>query len=371
MTNLYVGLMSGTSIDGIDAAILAIEPDNQAHLVHATSYPISNSLKQDIYHLCHTNEANLDLIGACDRQLGELFAQATKAVLTEAKMPANTIRAIGSHGQTIRHRPGKADQGPFTWQIGDPNIIAHRTGIDTVADFRRMDMAAGGQAAPLAPIFHRALFGTSDKNRTLCNIGGISNITWLPTDENLCGFDLGPGNALMDAWIQRHRNLPYDAEGQWASSGQINTQLLSRCLAHPFLAQTGPKSTGREEFNLTWLDGLIDALAIADSPQNIQATLLEFTAQSIAQGVSQEYLGEEFLVCGGGARNKVLMHRLTELMAPAAVADTNLLGIGPDWVEACGFAWLAHQRLCRQPGNHRQVTGASNLKILGGVYAAN
>jgi anhydro-N-acetylmuramic acid kinase len=370
MSEFYIGLMSGTSIDSIDAALIAIEPDGTTRFVQAHSHPIDTTLKQDIYHLCHTDNANLDRVGACDRQLGELFAAATLVLLKQAGLQTCAVRAIGSHGQTIRHRPNQAHGGPFTWQIGDPNVIAVGTGIDTVADFRRMDMAAGGQAAPLAPIFHQALFGSGEVNRTLCNIGGISNVTWLPADGDICGFDLGPGNALMDAWVLRHRDLPFDADGQWASSGQINEDLLRLCMAHPFLAQTGPKSTGREEFNMAWLEPLIAQSASQDSPVNIQATLLEFTAQSICQGLGQQFLGQEFFVCGGGAHNKALMQRLGELVAPATIATTQSLGIAPDWVEACGFAWLAHQRLQRQPGNHPQVTGAQSLQILGGVYAA-
>lgn len=367
MTDLYLGLMSGTSIDSIDAALIEHSQDEIFNFVKAINLPIGSRLQHDIFHLSHTQTANLDLIGACDRAMGELFADAALELINEAGVSSQDVRAIGSHGQTIRHRPTPDSQGPFTWQIGDPNIIAHRTGIDTVADFRRMDMAAGGQAAPLAPIFHQALFGASNLDRSLCNIGGISNVTWLPANGEIAGFDLGPGNMLMDGWVRRHKNKPFDHNGQWAQAGSVNPNLLQKLMSHPFLALPPPKSTGRETFNLAWLDSALTEFDI--SPQDVQATLLEFTAQSIAQGMGTRYLGQEFYVCGGGVQNKALMNRLAELLDPARVASTDSLGFNADWVEACGFAWLAYRRLKGLSGNHRAVTGASKEKVLGGLYS--
>jgi len=363
----YVGLISGTSVDSIDAALVRIE-DHRIELIHALSYAIEPELQQLILELCHADQVRLDLIGTCDRMLGEHFGAAAQEVIASGGVAPDAIRAIGSHGQTIRHRPDVEGGGPFTMQIGDPNIIAFTTGVDTVADFRRMDMAASGQAAPLAPIFHRALFGASDHDRTLCNIGGISNVTWLPSSGEILGFDLGAGNALLDGWIGRHKNLRFDRDGLWAASGQVQQDLLAAMLQHPYLALPPPKSTGREDFNLSWLDSVLGKLGHGVAAEDVQATLLEFTAQTIASGIRTDYLGRELFVCGGGAHNKQLMQRLAELLSPVPVSSTLDLGIAPDWVEACGFAWLAHQRLEFQPGNHPAVTGARALRVLGGLY---
>lgn len=367
MRQRYLGLMSGTSIDSIDAALIEYRA-GQFSFLDALNLPIDQSLRQSLLELCQATTVDLDLVGACDRDLGQLFADSALQLLHQAKLKPSDVRAIGCHGQTIRHRPTTADRGPFTWQIGDPNIIALRTGIDTVADFRRMDMAAGGQAAPLAPIFHQALFGTADCNRTLLNIGGMSNVTWLPTEGDIKGFDLGPGNALMDGWIARHLKQSYDHNGNWADGGTADPELLARLLNHPFFGLAPPKSTGREDFHLQWLDSHIAAISKTITAQDVQATLLELTAQTIAQGIQSGYLGEELYVCGGGAHNTALMSRLTALLTPTPVASTDQLYIAPDWVEACGFAWLAHQRIAQLAGNHSAVTGARTHHILGGLY---
>ncbi|BFM09032.1 anhydro-N-acetylmuramic acid kinase [Halioxenophilus aromaticivorans] len=369
MTELYIGLMSGTSIDSIDAALISVNSE-QITLLDSHSHTFPPALKQHIHHLCHADQASLDLIGACDREIAEHFAKATLALLAKSNLTASDITAIGSHGQTIRHRPSQEHQGPFTWQLGDPNIIAFKTGITTVADFRRMDMAAGGQAAPLAPIFHQALFGSGDVNRSLCNVGGISNVTWLPASGEIKGFDLGPGNALMDCWINHHRQQPFDANGQWAAGGTVLPELLARFLQHPFLLLPPPKSTGREEFHLHWVNELVSQLSHEPSPQDVQATLLEFTAQSIVTGITQHCPSAELYICGGGAHNGALMTRLNQLLPGVAVGTTDEIGIAADWVEACGFAWLAHQRMHRLPGSHTAVTGAAKACVLGGIYVA-
>ncbi|WP_317933391.1 anhydro-N-acetylmuramic acid kinase [Halioxenophilus sp. WMMB6] len=367
---LYVGLMSGTSIDSIDAALVEIS-EHQTQLLSALSYPLQQPLKQQLLTLCHDQQVDIDLFGACDRQLAQHFASASNSLLTQAGVDAAEVKAIGSHGQTIRHRPSGSHGGPFTLQIGDPNIIALCTGIDTVADFRRMDMAGGGQAAPLAPIFHQAFFQSREQNRTLINIGGMSNVTWLPRTGDIRGFDLGPGNALMDAWIDQHRQQPFDRDGQWAASGTVISELLDRLLSHPFFSLPAPKSTGREDFHLGWLNELLAALPTTPRPADVQATLLELTAQSIVAGIKGEFLGEAVFICGGGAHNRTLLERLSQLLAPVPVTTTNDLGIAPDWVEACGFAWLAHRRLAGLAGNHPAVTGADQFLVLGGVYLGN
>ena len=369
MAHYYVGLMSGTSIDSIDAALIKLD-NCETSLCHAITFPIPPELRTQLLSLCHDVEASIDQIGASDRRIAELFAGATLALCNQAGVARTSIRAIGSHGQTIRHRPSQEFGGPFTWQIGDANIIAAKTGIDTVADFRRMDMAVGGQAAPLAPLFHQALFGSDTIIRTIINIGGISNATYLNPATGITGFDLGPGNSLMDTWILRHLSKPFDGNGDWAATGQVHPQLLNELLTHPFFAKLPPKSTGREDFHIDWLDQNIAALASPPSSADVQATLLELTAQSIVNGIGDDYKGNEIYICGGGAFNKALMARLQQLFAPTPVADTCILGIAPEWVEAAGFALLAHRRLEKIPSNCPSITGSSRATILGGLYCA-
>ena len=363
----YIGLMSGTSIDGIDAALVNID-DHHTQLIHAISTPIASSLQQQLLAFCHDSTAEIDQLGACDRALAEHFAAAVDELCQQAQIAHDRIRAIGSHGQTIRHRPDSQHGGPFTWQMGDPNVIAYLTGIDTVADFRRMDLAAGGQAAPLAPLFHQAFFSNPNTNRTIINIGGISNATWLAEQGELTGFDLGPGNALMDAWTTQHTGAAFDNNGQWAASGKAHQGLLEELLKHPFFAKPPPKSTGREDFNQTWLQRHLSEFDL--EPVDVQATLLELTARSICQGLKPDYLGQEVYVCGGGAYNGTLMHRLQSLLENVPVGDTRKLGIAPDWVEACGFALLAHRRLECIASNCPSVTGSRKASVLGGLYIA-
>ncbi|MCK9468824.1 MAG: anhydro-N-acetylmuramic acid kinase [Porticoccaceae bacterium] len=361
----YIGLMSGTSIDAIDAVLVAFEAD-RPRIVASHSTPVPTALRNAILELCLPGKDHLDLLGDTDRAIGEHFAATTLTLLDKAGLPPTHINAIGSHGQTVRHRP--YDKRPFTLQIGDPNTIAALTGIVTVADFRRKDIALGGQGAPLVPAFHRAAFHHSHHNRLVMNIGGIGNITWLPTSGPVIGFDTGPGNGLMDAWIQRHCAQPYDNEGAWATSGHCHSELLQRLLQHPFLARRGPRSTGREEFNLRWLDTVL-----ADfhplPPEDVQATLAHFTARTLAAATA-DLPGnpEEILVCGGGAHNTLLMTLLDNLLAPRPVVSTAASGIDPGLVEGAAFAWLARQALLRQPGSLASVTGASRDAVLGAIY---
>ena len=365
---LYIGLMSGTSMDGIDSAIVEFEQNN-IKLTATYSHPIPTLLQQAVNPLFLPGEDNIDALGSADQQLGTCFAQATTALLERAGLNASDITAIGSHGQTVRHRPPSSDTPhPFTLQIGDPNIIAARTGITTVADFRRRDMALGGQAAPLVPAFHHAVFHSNTRNRAIVNIGGISNITFLPIEGEVLGFDTGPGNRLLDDWIKQHKKKNFDKDGLWASQHKSDPQLLKQLKNHPFLQRTAPKSTGREEFNRQWLEQQLKPFKPL-SAGSVQATLLAFTAETIADALKALPAEvEEVFICGGGALNTTLMTRLSDLLAPVSVDSTAALGISPEWVEAAAFAWLARQTLAGQAGNLPAVTGAKGLTVLGGIY---
>ncbi|WP_295803412.1 anhydro-N-acetylmuramic acid kinase [uncultured Microbulbifer sp.] len=370
MAELYVGLMSGTSVDSIDAVLVEFsghEATAGLHTIAAIGYPISAEVREAILALCAPGPSELDRAGQLDRQLGALFAQATLQVLDQAGVQPSAVTAIGSHGQTIRHRPPGSVSTPFSLQIGDPNTIAAHTGITTVADFRRRDMALGGQGAPLMPAFHNAVFRT-ERDRAVVNIGGMANITELSAAGGVRGYDTGPGNALLDYWIKLHLGKPYDADGAWAASGAPNPELLHRLLADPFFSMPPPKSTGREAFNPSWLERACAGLHV--TPADVQSTLAEVTAASIANGVHEFARGGELLVCGGGARNKDLMQRLQRRLPTWTVAATDHYGVDADWVEGAGFAWLARQTIRGLPGNCPAVTGADRESILGAIYPA-
>jgi anhydro-N-acetylmuramic acid kinase len=366
---LYVGLMSGTSLDGID--VVVVELTQPPRLRAAETFLLPAELRDQLLALCHPGANEIERLGAADRQLGLAFGKAVNTLLAAASIPHSAIRAIGSHGQTIRHRPpGPHQPYPFTLQIGDPTSIAQLTGIATIADFRRRDIAAGGHGAPLVPAFHRAVFG-GVQSRVIVNIGGIANITGLFSDGGTLGFDTGPGNTLLDSWIIRHRGVAYDAGGAWASSGTIVQPLLKSLMADPYFAQPAPKSSGREYFNLAWLDSHIAGIATPIEPIDVQATLAELTAASIAAAIANlPMAAPEVFVCGGGAYNSHLMVRLEALLHPCRLASTAQLGIAPEWVEATAFAWLAKQTLAGKPGNEPTATGASNYCVLGAIYPA-
>lgn len=369
--SLYIGLISGTSADGIDAALVDITEQHCTLKSHYFS-EFTPELRQRIHALCAPGDNEIERAGALDRELGELFAHTAKQLVDQSGVSAHDIRAIGSHGQTIRHRPPGQSETPFSWQIGDPNIIAERTGITTIADLRRRDMAAGGQGAPLVPAFHQSVFSSPSKPRAIINIGGISNISWLNPASSPLGFDTGPGNTLLDAWILLNRGEAYDRNGAWAASGNVNKELLHHLLSHPYLQRPIPKSSGREEFNLAWLKEVL-AKTPATKSEDVQATLLEFTAVSVSDHLQQcpgAAGGGEIYICGGGAHNKTLMNRLSHLNPGFSLNTTEALGIAPDWVEAAAFAWLAHRTLEGLPGNQKSVTGANNEVILGGIYPA-
>ena len=360
----YIGLMSGTSMDAIDCALVSFEND-KTDLIFYSQYPLDNEIKKRVRSV--NAKVDVDIVNQLDIQLGHLFAQATNTMLEQAGFEPGKITAIGSHGQTVLHEP-EAPQ-PFSLQIANPNIIANETGILTVADFRNMDIAAGGQGAPLAPAFHEFQFRNTDKNRVVLNIGGIANITILPRDKKIdvIGFDTGPGNALMDSWVRKHLNTEMDKDGTWANSGHINNEILDEMLKDQYFAKTPPKSTGIEYFNLQWLDKFINNF----KPEDIQATLLALTVATIA-GAIQKYAPETdaVLVCGGGAHNIVIMQALRKQLPGSNVVLTSEYGLDPDCIEAVTFAWLAKRRIENKPGNLPAVTGASKPALLGTLYEA-
>ena len=361
---LYIGLMSGTSLDGVDAALARFAPDRPLPQLVASHYlPYPEELKTRLLALNTSAADELHRAAILANDLARLYGQAVQQLLQKAGVGASQILAIGNHGQTVRHHPAEG----YTLQLGNHALLAELTGIDVVGDFRSRDIAAGGQGAPLVPAFH-AMLGDAQKKRVVVNLGGIANLTRLHPGLPVIGFDTGPGNLLMDAHIQRARGLPYDAGGAWATSGRVLPALLERLLADPYLKKPPPKSAGREEFNLDWLDRcLTPSMAAAD----IQATLLEFTAASLAEAIHRHCPGSvEVYLCGGGAHNAALLQRIAALLRPAHVAGTDDLGVDADWMEALAFAWLARQTLLRLPGNLPQVTGARGPRILGAIHPA-
>lgn len=364
MSELYIGLMSGTSGDGIDAVL--VDFSNGIKILSTHYQPYTDALREKIFALCQPGQNEIQRLGELDVLLGQQFAQASMQVLKNTTISANMILAIGSHGHTIRHCP--KEKFPFTLQIGDPNIIAAQTGITTVADFRRKDMALGGQGAPLVPAFHDVIFSSDKTDRVILNIGGIANVTFLPKDKSqLIGFDTGPGNTLLDAWIYKHKNEWQDKMGNWARSGKIHEGLLKRLLQDRYFHLTPPKSTGREYFNLAWLKTHLDEFVNID-PTSVQTTLTELTALSIIEAIKPLMPQGEILVCGGGIHNEFLLSRLKQVGSHYQLHSTERYGLHPDWVEATAFAWLAKQTLNKQAGNAPLVTGASAKTILGGVY---
>jgi len=364
MGDLYIGLMSGTSMDGIDAALVEIN-DASIRILRSNAHPYPSALRNELLAAIsvplHEELPNLALL---HEQTGECFRDAAITLLRDAGVSAASVAAIGSHGQTLRHQPNAAQ--PFTLQIGNPDIIAAGTGITTVADFRSADIAAGGQGAPLAPGFHEWLFGAAGVQRAVLNIGGIANLTLLSPGQATIGFDTGPGNTLLDAWIRKQRAAPFDKDGRWANSGNVSPALLQRFLGDPYFAAAPPKSTGFEHFNLPWIAAAdIAGIAAVD----VQATLCTLSAQTIADALLRFAPGTtEVLVCGGGIHNPVLMELIAARLPAVNVVSTATAGLHPDWVEAAAFAWLAMRRLRNLPGNLPSVTGARVAVRLGNIH---
>ena len=361
---LYIGLMSGTSMDSVDAALVAIDV-GATRLECFIEQAIPNNIQTALKAV--TSASRIEEIARLDTELGDLFALAANNLLQAAAVDASSIRAIGSHGQTVLHKPIRGILSSL--QIADPNRITQQTGITTVADFRRMDIAHQGQGAPLAPAFHHHLFHDAAP-KVIVNIGGFANLTLLPgePDDTVTGFDSGPGNVLMDAWIERHCQQAFDKDGAWAETGRVQEPLLRSLLNDPYFQQPPPKSTGRDYFHLSWLEQKLDQ---SYAPEDIQATLLALTVESIAIAAeSQAHSTTTMYVCGGGAYNLALMGGLKQRLGEWDVADTSAIGLAPNAVEAACFAWLAHQRLEGQPSRLARVTGADSDCILGAVYAA-
>lgn len=367
MSELFIGTLSGTSMDGVDAAIIRFTPHPE--LVETHFLPLPPELRGQLQEITEPGDNEIDRMGQLDAKLGHLFAKAIRELLAKAGMEPAAIRAIGSHGQTIRHRP--ALDPHFTLQIGDPNIIAVATGIPCVADFRRKDMALGGQGAPLVPAFHEAIFRSRQADRIIINIGGIANVTVLPRGQYspVLGFDTGPGNTLLDGWCRRLLNEPMDRDGMLAARGHILAPLLQFMLNDPYFSKRPPKSTGTEYFSMEWL---MRNLAEFGRPgvADVQATLQALTVHSIANAVRHlPYVhNPEIYICGGGAHNSGIMHSLQYQLPEYKIDKTDALGVPVDWVEAMAFAWLARQRIHEHPGNLPIVTGASRPAVLGALY---
>ncbi|WP_295462818.1 anhydro-N-acetylmuramic acid kinase [uncultured Pseudomonas sp.] len=356
----YLGVMSGTSLDGLDIAL--IEQGERTRFVAALGIPMPKALRQELLTLCAPGDNEIERIAQAEQAWIALAAQGIAELLEQQGLVPDDIRAVGNHGQTIRHLPAQG----YTLQIGDAALLAELSGIDVVADFRRRDLAAGGQGAPLVPAFHADLFG-QDRPRAVLNIGGFSNVTLLAPELPVRGFDCGPGNVLLDAWIHHIQGLHFDANGAWAAQGQVVPTLLQQLLGDPFFVKRGPKSTGREHFNLRWLLQHLDQHPEL-APVDVQATLAELSARSIADSIRTAQPVDEVLVCGGGAHNTDLMQRLAKQLAPARVISTEAYQVSPDWMEAMAFAWLAHRFCAGLPGNCPEVTGASGLRVLGALY---
>lgn len=366
----YLGLMSGTSADGIDAALLRIDP--AAMILEATlSHPLPGRLARQIRAISrHQAGGTLDAALTLDLQLGHCFARAALTLIRRAGHPPQHIRAIGLHGQTLRHRP--THRHPYSLQMGNAQCVALATGITTLADWRMRDILLGGQGAPLVPLFHAELLGSPDEPRAILNLGGIANLTLVDRAATVVGgFDCGPANCLMDAWSHIHLGTPYDADGQWARGGQVIPHLLAQLLDDPFFLNPPPKSTGLDHFHPQWLRERLARISPQPAPQDVQRTLCELTVETIAQALAQNpFKVQRLLVCGGGTRNGFLLQRLTERMEPMPVESTADHGMDPQWVEAAAFAWLAHRSLEGKAGNVPTATGARRATLLGGVFPA-
>jgi anhydro-N-acetylmuramic acid kinase len=362
-TSLYIGLMSGTSLDGVDG-VLADFADGAIRTLEAAFVPFPAELRAELMALQANGANEIEREAIAANGLARAYAACVAALEAKARAP---VAAIAVHGQTVRHRPELG----FTRQTNNPALLAELTGIDVIADFRSRDIAAGGQGAPLVPAFHAAAFGTPGTTRVVVNIGGIGNISVLHADGRVTGYDTGPGNVLLDGWVKRHQGKEYDADGAWGASGSVAPDLLAHLLEEPYFHQPAPKSTGRDLFHMEWLDARLAGFADL-AAQDVQATLTALTAESIARAIHNERVNiDAVYVCGGGAYNGTLLRMLaTALGGATPVESTAALGIAPNRVEALAFAWLGYRFTMRQPGNMPAVTGAQGPRILGALYPA-
>lgn len=367
MSDLFIGLMSGTSMDGVDGVVADFSSGGVKVLAHAGA-PFAAPLRAELMALNASGPDELHRAWLAGNALMRVYGDVVRQLLAASGKAAADISAVGAHGQTVRHRPQQFDGTGYTIQLAQPALLAELTGIRVVADFRSRDLAAGGQGAPLAPFFHQALFARAGETVGVLNIGGISNVTLLRADRSMTGFDCGPGNALMDAWCLQHTGTPYDDKGQWAASGRVLPDLLATMLAEPFFQQAPPKSTGRDLFNRPWLDAHLRRPAGA-APADVQATLTELTARACAAEVERHAPGlQRLLVCGGGALNGHLMRRLQDLLPQAVVQSTGEAGLPPQQVEAAAFAWLAMKAVRGEKLALQSTTGARGARVLGGIY---
>jgi anhydro-N-acetylmuramic acid kinase len=371
MAELYIGLMSGTSLDGVDGVLLSFEGQNLTVLAYSTA-PFTQVLTQELMALNSPGDNELHRSALAANALVRVYGQVVEDLLKKTGVMRSQVIAIGAHGQTVRHQPQAFDGTGYTLQLNNPSLLAELVGIDVVADFRSRDVAAGGQGAPLVPAFHQALFGRSGSTVATLNIGGISNITILGPElaDDVLGFDCGPGNALMDAWCLKHLGHAYDAGGAWAASGHVCPELLAALMGEPYFGQAAPKSTGRDLFNSNWLTAHLNKFSEV-SPVDIQATLTELTARSCADCASNYAMNSKLLiVCGGGAFNTHLMQRLQALLPWLEVCASQSQGMPPLQVEAAAFAWLARKTVRRETSSLPKVTGAKGARILGSIYPA-
>ncbi|MCP5274706.1 MAG: anhydro-N-acetylmuramic acid kinase [Burkholderiales bacterium] len=362
--NHYIGIMSGTSLDGIDAVLVNFETQKPA-LVKTFFLPFDETFKSSLLALNHSGDDELNKAALISNQLAQLYAQAVNSLLIDCAIIPQAVIAIGCHGQTVRHCPEIHKR--YTVQLVNAALLTELTGITVVTDFRNRDLAAGGQGAPLVPAFHKAMFMAPDHHRVIVNIGGIANLTNLEPDNNaVSGFDCGPGNLLMDAWCLQHIDQPYDNNGQWSSTGQAIPALLERFLSTDFFSCPPPKSTGRDLFNSKWLESYLEG---NEAPEDVQATLMQLTVTSIAHSIQEYFPGStEVYLCGGGAHNLQIIKLLKKVLSDKKISVTDELGVPADWVEAFAFAWLARQAILKLPGNIPSVTGAKGERILGAIY---
>ncbi|MFT7235850.1 MAG: anhydro-N-acetylmuramic acid kinase [Methylophagaceae bacterium] len=365
----YIGIMSGTSLDGVDVALVDIKQANDCTVIYASTFDFPAPLHQLLKQLISDGQCLLKEFGEIDVALGQFIGHAINELLSQYEIKHRDIVAIGNHGHTVYHSP-EGDL-PFSLQIGNANVIAEITQITTVADFRQRDVAASGQGAPLVPAFHQAVFSSPDRVIVIVNIGGIANVTLLSPGNAVIGFDTGPGNGLMDAWVQRHLEQAYDKDGHWAGKGKSNPALLTQMLADPYFSKAIPKSTGREYFNIDWVQLQLDQYGESIEHVDVQATLLSLSARTIMDTLSLYASNAQAVyVCGGGVHNRELMLSLQSQLNGIIISGTSVLGIDPDWVEAAAFGWLAYRTLHQKTGSLPSVTGAKHATILGGIYCA-